>query len=296
MIKTLTNYRHNWILVSAISCGVVFSLISLFFDTKSSTSHVGVFDRLPILLVIVVGVVVAPVLEELSFRGFFSNSNRLRIIALIGFLFYIVLSFYSKYSIGFAVLALVLALVLIMLYYKYRSSVVFILFVIFNAIVFGLIHYSIEDFSKPGFQFVLVQIGGALLLTWITMNKGLFFSMLFHGLWNLGALSIFVYSLQFVPKEINIIEKNSIKIVYQQVPIMDSNTVSVTNTADGLTAKNVTIQTFLDLGITDNSLKSAYSSIIPMARYDITVEFKDGGRNYETVLKILQEKEMIVKN
>lgn len=296
IFEVLEKYKCNWILVLASTIAVVLALTLFLFEFELPVNKVNQFDRLPIVFLVVFVSLLAPVLEELSFRGFFTSSYKLKVVALLGFLTYSGFVLCFKYSVGLAVFVLSVMTVLIIFYYKFKSDFFFNFFVIANAVVFGLIHYQSDDFMNQPNPFILIQVTFALFLTWITINKGIFSSILLHGLWNSIALIILFVNIQLVSDKTQIVNNKEVRIIYKQVPIMDSNTVSVTNTEDGLIAKNVTIQTFLDLGITDNSLKSAYSSIIPMARYDITVEFKDDGRNYETVLKILQEKEMIVKN
>ncbi|WP_081711869.1 CPBP family intramembrane glutamic endopeptidase [Flavobacterium saliperosum] len=296
MYKRLNGYKYNWIFVLAMCLGIFFVLIMLFAQVKLPVSRVNAFDSLPILVLLTFGAIIAPVLEELSFRGFFSNSNKLKIIALIGFLSYTSLMFYSKYSIDFAVANALIFLVLITLYYKFKNNSIFVLFVITNAVVFGLIHYNATDFIGQINPFVLVQIILGLFLTWITINSKLWLAMIFHGAWNLIALTAMLLSLQFVSKEINVIERDNVKISYQQVPVLDSKVITVANETNKVIGKNTTIKTLLDFALIDSDLKGNYSSIVPMARYNFTIEFKDDKRNFETVLKILQEEEMVIKN
>lgn len=296
MIKILTNCRHNWILVLAVSLLAVFGLMVLVLDVKPPINRVNEFDSLPVLVLLVFGAVFAPVLEELSFRGFFSNSNKLKIIALIGFLSYTSLMFYSKYSIGFAVANALIFLVLITLYYKFKNNSIFVLFVITNAVVFGLIHYSAEDFVSQSYPFVLIQTVLGLFFTWITINSKLSVAMIFHGTWNLLALVSMLLSLQFVSKETKVVHGNSVKVSYQQIPVLESNTTTCTDESDKIVAKNITVKSFLDLTLINSDLKENYSSIIPMARYNFTIEFKDGKTNFEEVLKMLQEEEMVIRN
>jgi hypothetical protein len=296
MLKKIANFRHNWIPVLALSLLVVFGLMILFSDVKLPISRVNAFDSLPILGLLLSGSVIAPVLEELSFRGFFSDNNKLKLVALIGFLSYTSLMLYSKYSIGFAVANALIFLVLITLYHKFKNNITFVLFVITNAVVFGLVHYSAEDFSSGSYPFVLIQTILGLFLTWITINSKLSVAMIFHGAWNsLAFISLFL-NIQFVSEEKTLIERDNVKISYQQVPVLDSNTTTVTNESNIVIGKNATIKTLLDLAVFDSNLKDKYSSIVPMARYNFTIEFKDGKQNFEPVLKLLQEEELVIRN
>ena len=120
--------------------------------------------------------------------------------------------------------------------------------------------------------------------------------MLFHATWNLIALTAMLLSLQFVSKEINVIERDDVKISYQQVPVLDSKVITVTSETNKVIGKNTTIKTLLDFTLIDSDLKEKYSSIVPMARYNFTIEFKDGKTNFEEVLKILQEEKMVIRN
>ncbi|ESU29176.1 hypothetical protein FLJC2902T_12180 [Flavobacterium limnosediminis JC2902] len=296
MFETSTNFRHNWILILAIILGTAFGLMSFFLEIKPPVSSADFFEGVKIPVFIVIGTVIMPVLEELSFRGFFSNSNKMRAIALIGFLSISSSALYSNYSIVFASLVLVLMVVLTILYFKFRNNIIFVLFVISNALVFGLIHYSAKDFAVQGNPFVMVQIGAGLFLTWVTLNSRLRTAMLVHGVWNFIALASMLLSLQFVSKEIEVIEQGKVKVSYQQVPVFASNAISLTNESNKMVVKNATIRMLMDLALIDRDLKDKYSSVDPLARYNFTIEFKDDKRNFEEVLKILQEKEMVVRN
>lgn len=279
-----------------MSLAVVFILMALLLEIKPPISRVNAFDGIPILALLMFGSVVAPILEEFSFRGFFTDNRKLKIIALIGFLSYTTMSFYSKYSIGVAVVNGLVFLLTIGLFRQIKSNAVFVLFVVYNALVFGLIHYTAEDFANGSYPFVLVQTILGLFLTWITINSRLAIAMIFHGAWNsLAFVSLFT-SLQFVSEEMKIIENEKVKISYQQVPVLDSKITSVTNETNAIIGKNTTIKTFLDFATIHADLKNKYSSVVPMARYNITVEFKDGKTNYDEVLKMLQEQKLVIKN
>lgn len=296
MFKKLANYRHNWILALAIGLVAAFGLMVLFLDVKPPMGRVNQFDSIPILALLIFGSVIAPILEELSFRGFFSSSNKLKLAAFIGFLAYTSLILFSKYSIGLAVANALIFLVLITLYTKFKSNIIFVLFVISNAVVFGLIHYSAEDFANHSYPFVLVQTVLGLFLTWITINSRLSIAMIFHGAWNLIAFSSMLVSLQFVSEEVQVFEKDNVKITYKLVPVLDSSTTTITNEYDKVIGKNVTIKTLLDLALIEPNLKGKYSSVVPMARYDFTIEFKDGKQNFKPVFELLSKEEMIIRN
>lgn len=70
MLNKIAKYNHNWILVLAMSLAVVFILMALLLEIKTPISRVNAFDGIPILVLLAFGSVIAPILEELSFRGF----------------------------------------------------------------------------------------------------------------------------------------------------------------------------------------------------------------------------------
>ena len=296
MLNKIAKYNHNWILVLAMSLAVLFILMALLLEIKTPISRVNAFDGIPILVLLAFGSVIAPILEELSFRGFFTENRKLKLIALIGFLSYTTMSFCSKYSIVVAVVNGLVFLLAIALFRQFKSNAFCVLFVVYNAFVFGLIHYTAEDFANGSYPFVLVQTILGLLFTWITINSRLTVAMIFHGVWNsLAFISLFI-SLQFVSKEMKIIENEAVKISYQQLPVLDSKSTSVTNETNVIIGKNTTIKTFLDFATIHPDLKKKYSSVVPMARYNITVEFKGGKANHEEVLTMLQEQKLVIKN
>ena len=75
-----------------------------------------------ILVLLAFGSVIAPILEELSFRGFFTENRKLKLIALIGFLSYTTMSFCSKYSIVVAVVNGLVFLLAIALFRQFKSN------------------------------------------------------------------------------------------------------------------------------------------------------------------------------
>ena len=70
MLNKIAKYNHNWILVLAMSLAVLFILMALLLEIKTPISRVNAFDGIPILVLLAFGSVIAPILEELSFRGF----------------------------------------------------------------------------------------------------------------------------------------------------------------------------------------------------------------------------------
>ena len=128
MLNKIAKYNHNWILVLAMSLAVLFILMALLLEIKTPISRVNAFDGIPILVLLAFGSVIAPILEELSFRGFFTENRKLKLIALIGFLSYTTMSFCSKYSIVVAVVNGLVFLLAIALFRQFKSNAFCVLF------------------------------------------------------------------------------------------------------------------------------------------------------------------------
>ena len=128
------------------------------------------------------------------------------------------------------------------IYKTYHFRFLFKIICILNALLFGFIHYKIEDFTSVEKGFVILfQISIGFLLIWVTLNFGLIRSMLVHATYNGVLLSFIVISVQFPDTKINNYEDENIKVEWQRVPYFESLNTNISTTSEKTEAFSTTI-------------------------------------------------------
>lgn len=169
--------------------GLIFLLIgilSLFVaSTPPATKN---FSNIYIAIITIV--IIAPIFEEIAFRGMFTSNKILKAMSFVGIPLSILLT--QNYY------AFILYFIYLLIYFIPKSPSWLIYG--FNAVLFGVIHYSLEDFSENWINFLTVfsQIGMGLILTWMVLNYSILHAMFLHFLYNGIIMSTFVTTLHFV--------------------------------------------------------------------------------------------------
>jgi membrane protease YdiL (CAAX protease family) len=146
-------------------------------------------------LMILYGVFVGPILEEIIFRSWLKWTKRNIYILIATFLLFVGLSFFHHQFQQIYIMLFLLLLVVILTYLLKNIKVEpfinnhFKYFYWGSSIVFGLVHASNfigNIWYLIGFSFILAspQIIGGFILGYIRMNNGLRYSILFHILVN----------------------------------------------------------------------------------------------------------------
>ena len=234
----IQNCKQNWLLFTFFILLVLGLLGFLFLDTDQLFHNSRTNESVSLGVFLLFGIVFAPVLEELSFRGLFLSNKKLIVVSLI------LLSCFSLFSYeNYYIIAIFVLLINTFFVYKfYPSKLLFKLICIFNALLFGFIHYQVDDFTSIDKGFIILfQISIGFLLIWVTLNFGLIKSMLVHAAYNAIALSFLIISVQFPDTKINTYEDENITVEWQRVPYFGNSRSSISSLSDGTEGKNTSI-------------------------------------------------------
>lgn len=287
-------HKENWLLTVFI---VLFMLgISgfFFFDTSELVHNSRSQERISLLALLVAAILVAPFLEELTFRGAFLESKKSIGISLVLTAGFVALTYSNYYAVG------VFACYIIVLLAYNKSKKFFKLVCTLNAILFGLVHYKMEDFTSFDRGFiVLFQISIGFLLIWITINFGLVKSMIAHGIYNTLAMGMLVFSLQFPDTKINTYEDENIKVEWQNVPYFESLTSRYTISEDSIITKSITLrQIYPSLYVVDTLRQKKMIIVDPFTKQNFRIILKENAVNKDietaTETFLLNEKLIII--
>lgn len=236
--KNIKNCSENWLIITfslffslgILGC-IVLDMDEVLHNSRSQEST-SLFGTL------FLAIIFAPVLEELSFRGLFLSKKIMPIISLTLISCFSLFSYHNYYVLG----VFILFMVGFFIYKTYHFRFLFKIICILNALLFGFIHYKIEDFTSVEKGFVILfQISIGFLLIWVTLNFGLIRSMLVHAAYNGVLLSFIVISVQFPDTKINNYEDENIKVEWQRVPYFESLNTNISTTSEKTEAFSTTI-------------------------------------------------------
>ncbi|MDG1277429.1 MAG: CPBP family intramembrane metalloprotease [Algoriphagus sp.] len=284
--------NRNWLIVS----GSIILSLTLFYliffkvmpplDSNGPSSFSSFY-----VVAFVIPVLIAPILEEVRFRGFLTNSKVLQGLFLL-------LTPLSLVLTGWNTPVFILMLILYSLFFIYKYyhlPWVLDLLLIVSALFFSSHHLPTGvDFSWPWLPFLAISFSGALIFSWVIINKSFWWAVLFHGSWNLVLGIIFLFGLQFVSEDLKIIEADNYKFEWKRVPFLDSNTGSYKPQGNTLIINNMNLQDIL--GIVDPSLLDSFVVAEPFMKYEIRFETQDGSElvKYD-LIKVLEMDSLIIR-
>ena len=220
---------------------------------------------------IIIPVFVAPIIEEIRFRGFLTNNR------LFSFLF-LLLTPLGLLLGGWNFSVFIFCLLIYVLFFIQKitkSELVLDIFIFTSALFFGISHLPLgESLSFDWFPFLAISFSIALILSWVIINKSIWWAILFHGSWNLILGIIFLLGLQFVTEDLEINEGEGYKIEWKRVPFLDSNIGTYKPKENALIINNMNLQDVF--GIVDPSVLDSFLVVEPFMKYDIKLETSGG--------------------
>jgi hypothetical protein len=286
----MKKYKSNWILSTSIFLFLLFCLLMMLFRQEDFNN-----SRMTIKVSFFVfsffAVIIAPILEEIIFRGIFTTNNYLKKTSIVFSIFIGLILFYINYNIASTIF--LLTLILLNFYIYKNTNLTFYqeyLLVISNAFLFGFVHYKISDFESINNSiFVLSQISIGFLLIWITKNFGLVKSMIVHSLFNFSLVLLTFFSIQFVDTKTYSKENKNVIIKWSQRPFLSSNKGSIENQEAKIVIKNLDISTAINL----TNKRSSLRSNIPFLKYNITIISKNKKISDKEIIEALEMSKLI---
>lgn len=279
----MKNKNKNWILYSGIVS--VLSGIVVLWSTKTEYYHSRLNMEINFITLLFFSIIIAPVFEELAFRGYFTRTKKIQIPSLILLLVYVLISFNVINLILFLAI-----LTFILLNNGKENNLIFF----FSILLFGTIHYQVSDFtSLYAFYTIIFQLGLGAILLWVVINFNLKRAMLLHALFNLVMLSFsyfsIMYKTDFSEKRI---ENDAIHVVWKKEFNLYPKNESLILTDNSFKAQNYTplsLYKALQNNKSSNKVKNLFIKE-PLMNYSIDFSLKDSLKvdNDELAKKYLQ--------
>lgn len=281
--------KYNYLLVGTFSSYVILTLLLFVLPNDYLINSSGTGANNNLFLFILGSIILAPLVEEIVFRGYFTNNRIFKIISIISLPLYVALS--KNYYVLFFVIPYTIMLVFD--FYK-KNKINKHVIILTNIIIFAIYHYELIDFAQLGTIFpILSQIGGGFFLLWLIINYNIKTSIFFHFLKNISLILPLIFIIQFPDMNIKTLETEQFKITWQKVPSFKVNSNLTFLNRHELEAKNFTPLSLINNKIT----KDNYIEIIPFQKYNISIKIIDNNKtiNDEELIKILLESELILK-
>jgi membrane protease YdiL (CAAX protease family) len=272
--------KKNWLIISGsilLSLTILY-LIAFKIMPPLDRSQPGSFTNF-YLVTFTLPVLVAPVLEEIRFRGFLTNNKVLQALFLLLTPLGLIVTGWNT----LIFLLMVMVYSLFFTYKRYSQDWILDILLIVSALFFSIHHLPSEaSLTRYWLPFLAISFSLGLILSWIIINKSIWWAMLFHGAWNLLMAIMILLSLQFVSDDLHIEEGDGYKLEWKRVPFFKSNEGSYSPEGNELQITNMNLQNIL--GIVDPSLLDSFAISEPFMKYDI--ELKSNG-GYEIVKRDL---------
>lgn len=283
----------NWLLISgglllSTSLFIIF-LVGLKAPYKDPTY--GGFSS-KIIDFFILPLIVAPIFEEIAFRGFLVKNKVIHVLFLI---LSIIISFLAGFSI-YLFFILILIYLLYVLNRIYKKNWLLTLLILLSAYQFSIMHYNFDlIFSFRIIPFLLVQFSAGLILSWLIINKSMITAIIFHSSWNLIIISIMLFGLQFVNSNAQYLEFNGYVMEWSRKPIFNSNIASYKSEECKIIVKNMSISELLILF--DRKNLGSYTIAEPLVKYNLTF-YKLDARSCEmnNLIKALENEQLIFKS
>lgn len=290
MIKIFKKYNFNYLLLTGatIFCCtmLIYLIISKFY--RNEINSLSRFDSINnYYLLVFSALFIAPIFEELFFRGYFTNTSFLKIFSFVGCIFYI-------YITGNSYLY-VFIFILVFLHFVKKINRVY--FYVINSLLFSLVHYKLYDFKSiitiiPMF----FQFSFGLILIWVVLNFNLFKSIITHFLFNLFFIIILTLPLQFPNNENKNFDYLGYNINYRKIPFFNNKNTIISLPNDyTISAENVDINKFYN-SFNSNSKKIKINVDNKFYKYSINIKRIDSTANKldtKTIELILKKANLI---
>lgn len=291
--------QQNWILKQAVIVYGLFITLYFLLDLNLTPKiQYGSDKPNSLWLTLITIVTIAPIFEELIFRGVFLKT-KIRYVFYIIFLMVAGITFYKSdiVLIGSFILTIIAVILIFELLEKSLKKPISILKVIIFSLAFSIFHSNEATFNNVSNGVMLLNtFGSGLFLTWIVINYGLFKAMLVHAIYNGCSFLIYllVISVSYVPSSIHC--ENDVCVEWSLVSAFNNKSVVIQD-QNGINGSSVSIYNLIQKS-TLNSVTEAFNITIsdPYKRYDIKIyseESKLLKDNELDILKLLHKANLI---
>lgn len=240
-----------------------------------------------IVLTCIVAVVAGPVYEEFFFRGVFLKRKVWVLTALIGSVLFILF----VGSIDFSTFILIPYLTCFLVWFctGRKKKALFSCLLLLNAILFQSLHVEQVDFYYLiTYSLFLLGMGFVFIAQWLVLNYNLWFSIIFHSIWNFLLFTVILLELQIPDRTVHTIENECFQIEWQETALFGDKKIYFHE--DGIRE----YKTYLVKELSSNDqiskdFKGKYHQIHVNQRYNFLIRPKDSclAKNTERFFQIL---------
>ncbi|WP_143094886.1 hypothetical protein [Bizionia echini] len=283
--------------VVILALGLMTSLYLLVSPSSHDYFTGSEYFKVPYFLFLCIAIFVAPITEELSFRGGFNKSKSIRIISIIGLFVFLLLS----ESLLLKTLMIIYIALLIVSFYRKPNTLVISLYV-GNALLFSLFHLDLEQFfTISSLQGFLFRFAFTFFSIWICINFNLLKSIIFHAAWNFVLMALLSIGLFFPNETIHEYENEMIKVTWQRASKTSNSIVNFNTTSENvIEAKGCNVIFLLKSTEWNLSSKDSLIEFVPTEPYmdyKIDMKIKDTSNTnqnlYTLVRTFLSESDLI---
>ena len=279
-----------------ISLGLALFTIGLIFS-KYSQETVNLYDIDNFGQFALFAVIIAPIIEELIFRGPIIKRKKLSISIIIILTLNLIISAYTR---NFAATFLTsLFIVSSLLYIKKDSKANFWFIVTVSSVSFGMSHYNAILNKLNLLNLPYIQLGLGFILCAITFKFGLKKSIIVHSVYNTFITLWLFLTIQFPDSETFDIEQEQFKICIKQVPYYkkDYRSSSYSKKDGTHIYKNISIKKLLKYPpMSKFNPTSQWMSNDYFSRYNIEIKFLDDNEfDAELIIKELERRDFLKK-
>lgn len=267
--------KKNWLLIGGIVFYSLFILLTIVLPETMQVSSRMIVGNSNLFRYILLAVIVVPLLEELTFRGIFTEKKFFKVLSLIALP--VVLFLASEIN-WVKILIVGLYYILILFHWRrpdtrLKNSILFT-----NAIIFSVLHWQMSDFmSFQTIYPILAHFGLGLLLLWTVLNFSLLKAMLFHAAYNFLLMFMMVVALQFPNEKVHQVEAKNFILIWEEVPVFNDLDSEILLGQDSIFATNGKLQmltNMMKIQAKNNSEKEMVPKS-PFSRYNIQIYLKN---------------------
>ncbi|TRO65607.1 CPBP family intramembrane glutamic endopeptidase [Christiangramia sabulilitoris] len=224
-MRKLFHTKKSWLPIMGLSSllfGFAFLLFLSAEFVQSSRNH----SDISIGVMMFAAIIVAPLFEELFFRGFFTGKNWLKWTGVTGLFLFVLLGELNLLAIGL----LLGFLTCYFAYVKFQINSFYDFAILLNILLFTVVHYKMEELIDPDLFFLaFFQFGLGAIFTWLVLNYGILKSILFHSAWNGTMMIIMLLAIQYPGEELHKYENSRVYVEWNRSPRFDSHNTFVQN-------------------------------------------------------------------
>lgn len=261
-------FKENWLIVIAATS--LCTAIGLFFLFKEESLYPRGKDysNYSFVLISFFTIIFAPVVEELSFRGFYTSKRVFFLISLF------LLPVFVLFTNPQYWLILILFYLALFLYFRFKITWIWKLTIILNVILFALMHYEINDFTNFKSITFPFQLAFGFLSIWIVINFNLFKAIVAHFTWNTVLMLILFFGIQFPDETVNTYNDDLFHASWSRVPHFNSKPGKFSIKENRVLMENLTAKKLSDFLNYNSSSPETYQSE-PFMKYNLTLQVKD---------------------